>query len=113
MKEFTKRTIILCLLACLVCSEPTVIFREVPVGEGQATTVVRETPIQGRYTLVKNTWSIFPDLHDRFYLGKAQRVNIFYTITSWTEGNICSWWTQVKVDDVTEPVFNIATVAIH
>jgi hypothetical protein len=85
MKEFRKRIIVLCLLVCLVWSEPTVIFREVPAGEGQATTVVRETPIQGRYTLVKETWSIFPDLHDKFYLAKAQRVSIFYTITSWTD----------------------------
>lgn len=110
MKKLTRIAIVLCLLVCLVWSEPTVIFREVPAGEGQATTVVRETPIQGRYTLVISTWSIFPDLHDRFYLGKAQRVNIFYTITSWTP-NLCSWWTKVRIDDVFYPVFNIASVA--
>ena len=67
MKELTRIAIVLCLLVCLVWSEPTVIFQEVvPAVSQNVTTIVRETPIQGRYTLVVNTWAIYPDLHDRF-----------------------------------------------
>lgn len=81
-----------------------IIFQQVNTS-GTATEVIRQTPIIGAYTLVKGISSVFPDLHDRFYLGKAQRVGIFYTITSWTPDN-CAFQTFVKIDGKVNPVFN-------
>lgn len=88
-----------------------IIFQQVNTS-GTATEIVRQTPIIGAYTLVKATTSVFPDLHDRFLLGKAQRVGIFYTITSWTPDQ-CSLQTMVRIDGKQNPAFNYVSFGYY
>ena len=54
-----------------------------PSGESPQT-IVRLTPMNIWYSLaVALSYRGFPELHDRFYLKRAQRVEIEYKITTW------------------------------
>lgn len=72
---------------------------EVCSSSGQKTvTVVRYNPIRFAYALLRGVDAGFPDLNDKFYLPKAQRVRIFYTINLWSTTQ-CSLATSVMVDE--------------
>ena len=50
------------------CGDQVINMFQVVGGSAQPITVVRETPIMVKYNLLILTWSIFPDLHDKFNL---------------------------------------------
>jgi uncharacterized membrane protein len=88
---------VICLLY-QVLSLADITREEVCSTSGQKTvTVVRYNPVRNAYALLRGVDAGYPDLSDKFYLPKAQRVKIFYTINAWATAQ-CSLATSVVID---------------
>jgi hypothetical protein len=111
MNKIAQTTAVLCLLVSLASCENTIVFKEVPALDELVTRVIRESPVLNSYTLVQSRSSIFADLHDKFYLPKAQRVRIFYTITTRTD--FSDTWialqTHVYINGVIQHPFTVVS----
>lgn len=82
----TVRFILLALLTYLTMGLADIFRYQICPGSAnkKPSTVIRYNPVRIRYTLLRGVEAGFPDLSDKFYLAKAQRVRIFYTITLWS-----------------------------
>ena len=75
-------------------------------------TIVRVTPMKIWYSLagITTAYRGFPELHDKFFLKKAQRVKIEYKINIWFL-KTGLFWTRLKINNkVQEPSYFVTTI---
>lgn len=104
------RLILLACLAYLSMSLADIFRYQICPGSSdkKPLTIIRENPVRIRYTLLRGVEAGFPDLSDKFYLAKAQRVKISYTITLWSMLT-CFLRTTVVIDGKQQRELNYIT----
>ena len=84
-------------------------YRQCAASGTNPLTVVRLTPMKIWYSLSATSyWRCFPQLNDKFYLKKTQRVKILYKIVTWFHAT-SQFLTRLIIDNSVQDQFNQAT----